>query len=263
MTSRSKATSIAAAPKKRAENTVWSVAEEMEMLDILLEQKGIGNASENGFKPSVWTLVVTALENFEGPPSSGHEKDVKACKARFQRLRADYKILQKLHELSGFGWDEGKQIVTANEEVWANYLISHKKARPFKKKPFPFFDKLAELCGDVIATGDGVFSASTAAREESSDSNQGGSDGDGEGDIEYHEDSGAQLNHALSSSSVTASTPSHGLKRQAQDSGSMPVKRNRRSGADGLFAMSNAVVAMAGSLASSTTAASVGLTSPE
>jgi hypothetical protein len=41
------------------------------------------------------------------------------------------------------------------------------------------------------------------------------------------------------------------------------MKRNHRSGADGLFAMSNTIVTMAERLAASSTAASKGLTSPE
>ncbi|KAF8576208.1 hypothetical protein K439DRAFT_1623016 [Ramaria rubella] len=136
-----------------APNAKWSASEEAEMIDLLLEQKAIGNSSENGFKPAVWQLVVTAVELALEGQEKGLAKDAKACKARYQQLKPNYKIVQTSWDLSGFGWDEGRQMVTANEDIWEKYLKSHKEAQPFKKKLFPLFDRIAELCGDVIATG--------------------------------------------------------------------------------------------------------------
>jgi hypothetical protein len=31
-------------------------------------------------------------------------------------------VVQKLRELSGFGWDESKNIVVATDKVWDDYL---------------------------------------------------------------------------------------------------------------------------------------------
>ncbi|KAF8584008.1 hypothetical protein K439DRAFT_1298134, partial [Ramaria rubella] len=128
-----------------APNAKWSASEEAEMIDLLLEQKAIVNSSGNGFKPVVWQLVVTAVELVPQGQERGPAKDAKACKARYQRLKTDYKIVQTLWDLSGFGWDEGRQMVTANEDIWEKYLKSHKEAQPFKKKLFPLFDRIAEL----------------------------------------------------------------------------------------------------------------------
>ena len=41
----------------------------------------------------------------------------------------------------------------------ASSVQAHPTIRPFKKKAFPLFDQMAELCDDVIATGAGAFYA--------------------------------------------------------------------------------------------------------
>ena len=37
----------------------------------------------------------------------------------FLQLKEDYKVVKELVNMSGFGWDEGKGVVTAEEHVWA------------------------------------------------------------------------------------------------------------------------------------------------
>jgi len=34
------------------------------------------------------------------------------------QLKAEYKVVQILNRLSGFGWEEGEQMVTAPLQVW-------------------------------------------------------------------------------------------------------------------------------------------------
>ena len=38
------------------------------------------------------------------------------------QLKANCLVVQKLRELSGFGWDESKNIVVATDKVWDDYL---------------------------------------------------------------------------------------------------------------------------------------------
>ncbi|KZT62024.1 hypothetical protein CALCODRAFT_409869, partial [Calocera cornea HHB12733] len=54
---------------------------------------------------------------------------------------------------SGFGWDEERQMVTASDEVWREYIEAHPHASPFKTRPFPLYDKLTELNQAVTANG--------------------------------------------------------------------------------------------------------------
>jgi len=40
----------------------------------------------------------------------------------FPQLKEIFLIVQKLCELSGFGWDDIQHIVMASDEVWGSYL---------------------------------------------------------------------------------------------------------------------------------------------
>ena len=92
------------------------------------------------------------------------------------QLKGEYKQVKTLRALSGFGWDEGDQMVTAPMSVWDPYvkvlslvrqltyhiiltikLQSHEKARKFISKPFPLYKDIADLCDSVMAMGAGAF----------------------------------------------------------------------------------------------------------
>ncbi|KAF8591198.1 hypothetical protein K439DRAFT_1327826 [Ramaria rubella] len=101
-------------PKKK-----WTAAEEAAIITTLLGQKAAGNMSDSGFKPSVWKIVMEDLVDIS---PIGMNKNMSQCKLRYQQLKGEYKIVKVLQELSGFGWDEGTQCVTAPLEVWEKYL---------------------------------------------------------------------------------------------------------------------------------------------
>ncbi|KAJ9541768.1 hypothetical protein OSB04_028274 [Centaurea solstitialis] len=69
----------------------------------------------------------------------------------------DEKLIHALMELhasgNGFGWDEERKCVVAEDSVWDEYVKSHKGAASFRGKPFPFYDKLCIIFGMDRATG--------------------------------------------------------------------------------------------------------------
>ncbi|KAF8581616.1 hypothetical protein K439DRAFT_1618908 [Ramaria rubella] len=166
--------------------TKWTTAEEAAIITTLLGQKAVGNVSDSRFKPMVWEIVVDDLADVS---PMGMSKDVSQCKSRYQQLKGEYKIVRMLRGLSGFGWDEGKQCVTAPLEVWDKYLIANPKANPFKKKPFLLYDDIVELCGHVIATGAGVFHGTGSTGNDASDGDEESVESDDEGDQEGERES--------------------------------------------------------------------------
>jgi hypothetical protein len=68
--------------RKRADNTIWSTAEAAELVAVLLTQKVTGNASDNGFKTSVWTMVKDAIAVLDLTEKQGPLKEQKQCKAK-------------------------------------------------------------------------------------------------------------------------------------------------------------------------------------
>jgi hypothetical protein len=49
--------------------------------------------------------------------------------------------------------------VTAPDEVWEPYVKAHKNAAHFRRTAFPQYEKMHELCSEVVATGVTAFNA--------------------------------------------------------------------------------------------------------
>src|SRR5882672_11073419 len=83
--------------KKRKDKARWVAAEEAAIITTLLTQKAAGNASESGFKPTVWSLVVEAVA---GATMDGSKKDALQCKTCYHRVSFLFLFLSFL----GFGF---------------------------------------------------------------------------------------------------------------------------------------------------------------
>ncbi|MBA0730460.1 hypothetical protein Golax_022623, partial [Gossypium laxum] len=54
---------------------------------------------------------------------------------------------------SGFGWDEHRQMVVAEDVVWNSYISSHKVVGQFRHHNFPYYDQLTSIYAKDRATG--------------------------------------------------------------------------------------------------------------
>ena len=61
---------------------------------------------------------------------------------------------------SGFGFDQTTGLYTAPNEVWNEYIRSHKDAKPYRLKPLKFYDILYEIYNGRSATGQYAISSS-------------------------------------------------------------------------------------------------------
>ncbi|KZS91739.1 hypothetical protein SISNIDRAFT_158414 [Sistotremastrum niveocremeum HHB9708] len=155
---------------EKASRAVWTSAEEAKLVDVLMDNTAL--QAESGWKKSVWTTCTTALK--EGFPEIKPAKGCTQCKNRWERMKGEYKLIKWLRNQSGFGWNAGKQTVTADDEVWAALMkpmplvhlhsnlrcqiitiqqAKKKKLQPFQKKAFPLFDTLGALVDGVMAQG--------------------------------------------------------------------------------------------------------------
>ncbi|KAE8209693.1 hypothetical protein CF326_g10079 [Tilletia indica] len=85
--------------------------------------------------------------------------------------------------MSGFGWDEDRQKVTAEEEVWNDLIKRRPEFKKWKTKSFPLYPRLDALNAKVTATGafarDGGMEGDD---DEDDDEEENGDDEDDEGD---------------------------------------------------------------------------------
>ena len=89
---------------KRKASTRWADAEFTTMIEILL------GASQG----ATLQQVADALED--------ESKTKEAYFSMLRRLKAKYKEVKNLHDKSGFWWNYERDVVTADESIWAPLL---------------------------------------------------------------------------------------------------------------------------------------------
>ncbi|XP_031099367.1 uncharacterized protein At2g29880-like [Ipomoea triloba] len=75
--------------------------------------------------------------------------------SRIKTLKKEWSIVHDLltNNNSGFGWDDERKVVTAEDDVWDAYLTSHKEAAHYRMKSFPFYIEFTTIYGKDRATG--------------------------------------------------------------------------------------------------------------
>ncbi|CAD6933524.1 unnamed protein product [Tilletia laevis] len=162
---------------QRKENCFWASTEDEKLLDVLEEGKQQGKASGGGFKPELWVRV---LEEIEPLHEKGRKKALADVKNHYRNLKAQYKEVKELVDMSGFGWDEDKGVATADDAVWDDLVKRRPELKKWRHKSFPFYTQLDSLNSKSTATG--ALSRDVGAEgEASSDSENDSEKGDKEG----------------------------------------------------------------------------------
>lgn len=134
--------------------TIWTPEMDRYFIDLMLEQVGKGNRfDEHLFSKRAWKHM-TSL--FNAKFKFHYEKDV--LKNRHKTLRNLYKIVKNLLDQKGFSWDEKRQMVTADNNVWDDYIKVHPDARSYRIKSIPYYSDLCMIYGNVTTEqkGDNV-----------------------------------------------------------------------------------------------------------
>lgn len=98
--------------RPRGPQCTWVAADITELIDHCRRAFDDGLYGDNGFKDVVWQPI---MEQFRDRDPL---KTTNACHSKFTRLKKDYKEVKWLREASGFGWDNGRHLPTAEPQVW-------------------------------------------------------------------------------------------------------------------------------------------------
>ncbi|XP_026410408.1 uncharacterized protein LOC113305605 [Papaver somniferum] len=107
-----------------------------------------GKLIDGQFNKLAWTHIV---DNFKQSFGSSFTKDV--LKNRMKTLKKNYVAVSTLRGQSGFGWDQSREIVVADDVVWDDYIKKHPDVKCWRTKSLAHFDELAILFGDNRANG--------------------------------------------------------------------------------------------------------------
>ncbi|KAK4406972.1 hypothetical protein Sango_0278200 [Sesamum angolense] len=129
--------------------TIWTPEMDRYFIGLMLEQVGKENRRDDHlFSKRAWTHMTTM---FKTEYNSTYEKDV--LKNRHKMLRNLYRALKNLLKQKGFRWDESRQMVTADNRVWDDYVQAHPDARTYRMKTIPYYSDLCKIYG-TGGTGD-------------------------------------------------------------------------------------------------------------
>ena len=138
-------------PEKTPPHT-WTHEQKAELLEGIAEFISKGLATHNGNLNKLgWTYLMEKInERFTLKLS---RDQVKNAKNKIRDLYVDMKFLRNQ---SGFGWDNEKQVVTANQATWDELIKSHPRQGfgKLKDKPFVLYDLAHQVFSGTFATGE-------------------------------------------------------------------------------------------------------------
>ncbi|PPD86973.1 hypothetical protein GOBAR_DD16084 [Gossypium barbadense] len=88
--------------------------------------------------------------------------------SRIRLLKRDWSIVYDMlngQNNSGFGWDDHRQVIVAEDAVWDSYLKSHKEAGQFRHRSFPYYNQLTAIYAKDRATGKDAQTAANVLEE--------------------------------------------------------------------------------------------------
>ncbi|KAF9456204.1 hypothetical protein BDZ94DRAFT_1135381, partial [Collybia nuda] len=100
--------------------------------------------SNSNWHKLAWTATEARLAGSE-EHSGGSPKTVSRCMNRWGALKKDYREVKIVLGKSGFGWDAQNNIATAKDSVWEDLIKKHPTLSRWRKTPFPYFHKMADL----------------------------------------------------------------------------------------------------------------------
>ncbi|KAE8192376.1 hypothetical protein CF335_g5849 [Tilletia laevis] len=97
-------------------------------------------------------------------------------------LKSTWKEAKELVNMSGFGWDDDMQKVTADEDVWDDLVKRRPEFKKWRTKSFPSFNRMDALNSKSTATGAFARDGGAAGEDGEEEGDDEDEDGDGDGD---------------------------------------------------------------------------------
>lgn len=97
--------------------TYWQPPMDRYFIDLMLDHVHKGNQIDGLFHRQAWMEMIASFN-----ARFGFKYDIDILKNRYKTLRRQYNVIKNLLELDGFVWDDARQMVTADDNVWQDYI---------------------------------------------------------------------------------------------------------------------------------------------
>eukprot|EP00268_Persea_americana_P061744 TRINITY_DN7834_c1_g1_i1.p1 TRINITY_DN7834_c1_g1~~TRINITY_DN7834_c1_g1_i1.p1 ORF type:complete len:303 (-),score=48.72 TRINITY_DN7834_c1_g1_i1:103-1011(-) len=134
--------------RREKKNNSWTDYSNDYLMDLFIEQVKLGRKDEGGYTTEGWKEIERKMmEKF------GDDYDKGKIRNRLRILKTRYKQIKTLTELSGFGCDDKEKNVTAEDQVWDDYVKVHPDYVKYREKSCADYEKLVIIYGDTIVDG--------------------------------------------------------------------------------------------------------------
>ncbi|MCL7038537.1 hypothetical protein MKW94_006061 [Papaver nudicaule] len=128
--------------------TTWTPTMDRYFIGIMVDQVRKGNKSGNVFRKKAWKhMVVLFNAKFR------LQLDKEVLRNRAKKLRILFLAMRTLLEKDEFHWDETRQMIAADDNVWDDYLMLHPEARSYRTKTLPNYYNLCVVYGCEPSNG--------------------------------------------------------------------------------------------------------------
>nr|XP_048322668.1 uncharacterized protein LOC112489630 isoform X3 [Ziziphus jujuba var. spinosa] len=126
----------------------WSRGEEEALLVLLDEAVASGQRCDTGaFKPGTLNMIERKLA--EMCPNSGL-RATPHIESKLKKWKKQYGIIYDMLNKSGFGWNDTLKCVEIDsDDAWKAYVQSNPSAKSWRDKPFPIYERLANIFGKI------------------------------------------------------------------------------------------------------------------
>ncbi|PPD79091.1 hypothetical protein GOBAR_DD23978 [Gossypium barbadense] len=158
--------SIVPSQSSRGTKRKWVPEEDAALVSCMVDLYNVGTFNaDTGFKAS----YLNELEkNVREALPNAMLKARPNIESRIRLLKRDWSIVYDMlngQNNSGFGWDDHRQVIVAEDAVWDSYLKSHKETGQFKHCSFPYYDQLTAIYAKDRATGKDAQTAADVLEE--------------------------------------------------------------------------------------------------
>ncbi|PPD76897.1 hypothetical protein GOBAR_DD26187 [Gossypium barbadense] len=146
--------SHASSQASRGSKRKWVPEEDAALVSCMVDLHNVGTFNaDTGFKAGYLNelekMLQKALPNalLKAKPN---------IESRIRCLKREWPVVNDMlngQNNSGFGWDEHRQLVVAEDAVWESYVKSHKEAAQFRHRSFPYYNQLTAIYARDRVTG--------------------------------------------------------------------------------------------------------------